>query len=190
MKLFPLIIYKYSAEIQVQSPSCITHISRAFRTIWQHESSSLTKTLSPNSKHKIPGTNALDLFTELLAPLVWHFAPSTLIYIYIHLLRSRFPLEILKCAVFPVWACFKWPWVPPGLAKPAAEEVEAVCVPGTGQEMAAESSSPSAPAAPTGILRDPRVLWTPHYCRTATSWLVPPTHFLCFRITKEVQKIA
>lgn len=48
-----------------------------------------------------------------------------------------------------------------GLAKPAAEDVEAVCVPGTGQEMVAESSAPSAPSAFVGILRDPKVLWTP-----------------------------
>lgn len=60
------------------------------------------QTVSPNSKHKIPGSSALDLFTELSAPLVWHFAPSPLIYIYISLLRSSFPLEILKCAIFPV----------------------------------------------------------------------------------------
>lgn len=56
-----------------------------------------------------------------------------------------------------------------GLPKPAAEEVEAVCVPGTGQEMVAESSSLSVPSALTGILRDPKVPWAPHYCRTAIS---------------------
>lgn len=56
-----------------------------------------------------------------------------------------------------------------GLAKPAAEEGEAVCVPGSGQEMVAESSSPSAPLALLGILRDPKVLWTPHNCCTAIS---------------------
>lgn len=48
-----------------------------------------------------------------------------------------------------------------GSAKPAAEEVEAVCVPGTGQEMVAESSAPSAPLVFIGVLRDPKVLWTP-----------------------------
>lgn len=70
-----------------------------------------------------------------------------------------------------------------GWAKAAAEEVEAVRVPGTGQEMVAESSSPSVPSALLGILRDPKVPWTPHYCRTATSSLVPSPYFLCFRLT-------
>lgn len=162
-------------------------------TTWK--SSSLTKTThSPNSKNKITGTDSPDSFTELSAPLVWHFALSTLIYICVSLLRSSCPLEIFKNkGFFPVWACLKWLWLFSQLRQQETwqtmqEMKQRRFMPKDWPEDGGREQSSLPPSSLFVFLghfnprRPQGPLDTSLHCYTAASWLVPSTYFLCFKL--------